>query len=78
MLDTTHDRVDWPVAKIAIAWFGATFGTINVNGILTTLALAATFIFTSLQIYKICRDIMKDRAKERLGLEPPPTKPMPL
>lgn len=58
---------DWAVFKMLVAWVGV----ITLNNV----ALFLTCIFCCLQIYKIWRDIMKDRAKERAGLEPPPTKP---
>lgn len=60
------------------AWIGMFFGSINLTQTLTIIALILTITFTALQIYKLWREIKKERAAEAFAKSLQHTEPTPL
>lgn len=74
---TQHDPSTAGAWKILIAWMGMMLGGINIHAALSALALVMTIIFTGLQIYKLLREIQRERKAEAKKHQSP-TGPAPL
>lgn len=53
--------------KMGLAWFVWAIGAVNIVAILTVISTLLVITYTSLQIYKLWRDIQKDKRIENLA-----------
>lgn len=55
----------WGIVKITIAWVLTFLGALTLNGILSTVALSLTIVFTYYQIQKVRKELKVLEAKEK-------------
>lgn len=64
---SNHSPAEMAWWKILIAWIGVGFGSIDMLRSLTIIALILTITFTALQIYKLWRELVKERKSEEFA-----------
>lgn len=49
----------WAIVKLAIAWIGTFLGALTLNGVLSTIVLVLTIVYTYYNIRKIRQELKR-------------------